>query len=49
MGWIGSHLHSFTIDGKVYGSELDDDAEDELDETEYTVAFALGGGLPRFV
>ena len=40
MGWTNSHLHSFTIDGKLYGMQFDDYPEDELDETEYTVSVA---------
>jgi hypothetical protein len=41
MGWTNSHLHSFTIDGKLYGSQFDDYPEEELDEAEYTVFVAL--------
>ena len=48
MGWTNSHLHSFSIDGKLYGTHIDDYPEDELDETEYTVSFALRGSLRRF-
>jgi len=48
MGWTNSHLHSFTIDGKLYGMQFDDYPEDELDETECTVSIALRGGLRRF-
>jgi hypothetical protein len=54
MGWTNSHLHSFTIDGKRYGTQYDDDPEEdddpneELDETEYTVLIVLGGVLRRF-
>jgi hypothetical protein len=49
MGWTNSHLHSFTIDGKLYGTQFDDYPEDELDENEHTVSFALRGSLRRFV
>ena len=49
MGWTNSHLHSFTIDGKLYGSQFDDYPEDELDEADFTVSFALRGSLRRFV
>lgn len=43
MGWTNSHLHSFTIDGRLYGMQFDDFREDELDETKFTIAQALGG------
>ena len=49
MGWTNSHLHSFTIDGKLYGTHIDDYPEDELDESEYTVLVALRGSLKPFV
>jgi hypothetical protein len=48
MGWTNSHLHSFTIDGKLYGTHFDDYPEDELDEAELTVSFALRGSVRRF-
>jgi hypothetical protein len=49
MGWTNSHLHSFAIDGNLYGAQFDDYPEDELDEKEFTVSFALRGSLKRFV
>ena len=42
MGWTDSHLHQFRVDGAVYGSQLDDYPEDELDETAFTVIGAVG-------
>ncbi|HEY6622300.1 MAG TPA: plasmid pRiA4b ORF-3 family protein [Acidimicrobiales bacterium] len=49
--WAGRtpHLHRFTIDGTLHGSQFDDCPEDELDEAEFTVSFALRGSLRRFV
>jgi hypothetical protein len=49
MGWTDSHLHSFTIGDHLYGMQVEDYPEDELDETEHTVFVALRGGLRRFV
>jgi Plasmid pRiA4b ORF-3-like protein len=49
MGWTNSHLHSFTIDDQLYGMQVDEFPEEELDETEYTVLVALRGGVRRFV
>jgi hypothetical protein len=48
MGWTNSHLHSFTIDAKLYGPQFDDYPDDELDETECTVSFALRGSVLHF-
>lgn len=49
MGWTNSHLHSFTIGDQLFGVQLDDDSDEDLDETEYTVSIALHGGVQRFV
>jgi hypothetical protein len=49
MGWTNSHLHSFTIGDQLYGMQIDEFPEEELDETEYTVFVALRGGVRRFV
>ncbi len=49
MGWTNSHLHSFTIDGALYGMQVEDYPDEELDETEHTVFVALRGNLRRFV
>jgi hypothetical protein len=49
MGWTNSHLHSFTIDGTLYGMQVEDYPDEELDETEHTVFVALRGNLRRFV
>ncbi len=49
MGWTSSHLHSFTIDGTLYGMQVEDYPDEELDETEHTVFVALRGNLRRFV
>jgi hypothetical protein len=51
MGWTNSHLHSFTIGDKRYGTQIDifevpDDGT--LDEREYTLFVTLGGGVRRF-
>jgi hypothetical protein len=48
MGWTNSHLHSFTIDGRLYGMHFDDWPDEELDEKEYTVYVALRGDVRRF-
>ncbi len=48
MGWTNSHLHQFTIDGATYGMHFEDWPDDELDEKDYTVSFALRGGVRRF-
>ncbi len=48
MGWTNSHLHSFTIDAKLYGSHFDDYPEEELDEAECTVSIAMRGNVQRF-
>lgn len=42
MGWTGSHLHQFRVDGVVYGMQFDDYPEDELDETAHTVIGTIG-------
>ena len=49
MGWTNSHLHNFTIGDQLFGMQFDDYPEEELDETEYTVSFALRGGVRHFV
>jgi len=43
MGWTDSHLHSFTIADELYGSQDDDDFEEELDEKEISLVEALAG------
>jgi hypothetical protein len=48
MGWTNSHLHSFTIGDRLYGSHFDEYPEEELDEHEHTVLQALRGGVRRF-
>jgi hypothetical protein len=48
MGWTNSHLHGFTIDGQLFGMHVEDWPDEELDEADYTVAVALGGGVRRF-
>lgn len=42
MGWENLHLHNFVIDDKMYGTQVDDYPEDELDETAVTVTQAVG-------
>lgn len=42
MGWTNSHLHSFTIEGQLFGMHFDDYPEDEIDEKEVTVLRAIG-------
>ncbi len=42
IGWTDSHLHSFVIGKKLYGTQFDDYPEDELDEKSVTVAEAIG-------
>lgn len=49
MGWTNADLHSFTIGNDLYGMQLDDYPEDELDESEYTVFVALHNNVRRFV
>ena len=46
--WL-DHQYTIHIDGKLYGSQFDDYPEDQLDEAEFTVSFALRGSLRRFV
>jgi len=41
MGWTDSHLHQFRVDGSLYGTQIDDYPEDELDEASLTVIGAL--------
>lgn len=41
MGWTNSHLHSFAIGDALYGMQLDDYPEEEIDEQEVTVLQAL--------
>jgi hypothetical protein len=48
MGWTNSHLHSFTIGEQLYGMQLDDYPDEEIDEQEYTVFVALRGGIRQF-
>jgi len=48
MGWTNSHLHSFTVEGQLYGMHFDDWPEGELDEKDYTVSMVLRGGVRRF-
>ena len=48
MGWTNSHLHSFTIDGQLYGMHFDDYPDEEIDEKKVTVLAAVGGQR-RFV
>ena len=43
MGWTNSHLHSFTIDGQLYGMHFDDYPDEEIDEKKMTVLAAVGG------
>ena len=43
MGWTDSHLHMFRIGDAIYGSQIDDFPEDELDERTVTVAGVLRG------
>jgi len=40
---------SFKIGDQLYGMQLDDLPEGELDEAEHTVIVALRGGVWRFV
>jgi Plasmid pRiA4b ORF-3-like protein len=47
MDWTDSHLHQFRVDGLVYGTQLDDYPEEELDEKSYTL-FEVMGTLRRF-
>src|SRR5258708_13960973 len=42
MGWTDSHLHQFRVDGSLYGMQLDDYPDDELDEKAATVIGAVG-------
>ncbi|MGH9243859.1 MAG: plasmid pRiA4b ORF-3 family protein [Acidimicrobiales bacterium] len=42
MGWEDCHLHSFRIDGALYGTQFDDHPADELDEKSVTVITAIG-------
>jgi hypothetical protein len=42
MGWMDSHLHSFTIAGQRYGMHFDDYPEHEIGEKEVTVLQAVG-------
>ena len=42
MGWTDSHLHQFRVDGALYGMQLDEYPEEELDETAFTVIGAVG-------
>lgn len=50
MGWTNSHLHSFTIREKVYGTQIgaDEWPDPPLDESELTLFVALAGGVRRF-
>ena len=50
MGWTNSHLHSFTIGEKLYGTQIDADEwpDPPLDETGSTLFVALAGGVRRF-
>ena len=41
MGWEDAHLHRFGVGGKVFGPDVNDDADDELDERSVTVASAV--------
>lgn len=42
MGWTNSHLHSFNVEKKLYGTHFDDWPEGELDEKEFTIYQAIG-------
>ncbi len=42
MGWTKSHLHSFSVEGKLYGTHFDEWPEGELDEKQFTIYQALG-------
>jgi hypothetical protein len=42
MGWTNSHLHSFVIDGVLYGMHFDDWPEEEVDEKEVTILQSIG-------
>ena len=37
MGWTDSHLHDFRVGDKVYGTQIDDYPDDELNENDVTV------------
>ncbi len=38
MGWVGGHLHQFTIDGQEYSIPSDDDWEPVMDERRVRIA-----------
>lgn len=42
MGWTDSHLHSFTIGGRLYGTNFDEYPDEEIDEKTVTVRAAIG-------
>ncbi len=48
MGWTNSHLHCFTIGDELYGMQIEDYPDEELDEKSFTVLQALRGGVRRF-
>jgi hypothetical protein len=43
MGWTDFHLHQFRVNGLVYGTQIDDFPEEELDEAALTVIEAVRG------
>jgi len=48
MGWNNSHLHSFTIGDSLYGMQLDDYPDEELNERDFTVTKVLPEGMRCF-
>jgi hypothetical protein len=40
MGWDNAHLHSFRVGDALYGTQIDDYPEDEIDESTVSVAEA---------
>jgi|SRR5580704_3023197 hypothetical protein len=41
MGWTDSHLHDFRIGDTVYGTQIDDYPDDEMNENDVTVVEVL--------
>jgi hypothetical protein len=48
MGWTDSHLHDFRVADSVYGTEIDDNPDDELNENDVTV-LQVAKAARRFV
>lgn len=42
MGWTDSHLHNFRIGEELYGMQIDDYPDEEMDEKSVTVIGAAG-------